>query len=107
MKTFEEYLQGHFLKEEYSGDKEHYENAFDSWCENLDVQELIDFSDMYGNYKYMEAMEKCFPKIDLLKEKIWNLRHQGENPTNDNLLEKWYLGHTKCLHEVIEIIENL
>ncbi len=29
----------------YHGDKDAYENAFEAWLENLDVQELIYFAD--------------------------------------------------------------
>jgi hypothetical protein len=47
--TFEDYLAERFM-EEYHGDKDHYEDAFDGWLENLDNAQLIE----YGN-KAMEA----------------------------------------------------
>jgi hypothetical protein len=39
--TFEAYLSEQFMKD-YHGDKEHYENAFDNWLENLDNAKLIE-----------------------------------------------------------------
>ena len=41
---FEDYLAAEFMKD-YHGDKDHYEDAFESWLENLENGELIE----YGN----------------------------------------------------------
>lgn len=41
---FEDYLASKFM-EDYHGDKDHYESAFENWLENLEVGELIE----YGN----------------------------------------------------------
>ena len=50
--TFEGYLAEQFMKE-YHGDKDHYENAFDGWLENLDNGQLIEF----GNLAVQRALE--------------------------------------------------
>ena len=41
---FVDYLAEQFMKD-YHGDKDHYEDAFEGWLENLDGNELIE----YGN----------------------------------------------------------
>lgn len=46
---FLNYLASKFLQD-YHGDKEHYESAFDGWLENLDNGELIE----YGNKSIRE-----------------------------------------------------
>jgi hypothetical protein len=44
MKTsFEQYLEQVFW-DDYHGDKEGFESAFDNWLSNLDVQKVIDFA---------------------------------------------------------------
>lgn len=45
--TFESYLQEEFMKE-YHGVKDDYENAYDAWLSNLDVQEVIDMAEAWG-----------------------------------------------------------
>jgi hypothetical protein len=51
-RKFEDYLAVKFM-EDYHGDKEHYESAFDGWLENLDGNELIE----YGNKAIDQAVE--------------------------------------------------
>lgn len=55
MKTFESFLQHKFL-EEYHGDKEHFEDAYETWLSELDIQEVIDYA------------EEC---VEPLAEKAW------------------------------------
>lgn len=57
---FIEYLQDQFMKD-YHGDKDHVEDAFEGWLENLDNGELIE----YGN----EAILKTVKVIAKLESK--------------------------------------
>ncbi len=59
--TFEEFLQDAFIRG-YSGIKDDCENVFDAWLQNRDVDDMIEFGDMYGRYSYLNG------QADLLKE---------------------------------------
>ena len=48
--TFEDFLTEKF-GERYSGTKDYWETAQDNWFAQLDVQELIDYGQEYGNYR--------------------------------------------------------
>ena len=50
---FENYLAAVFM-DDYHGDKDHYEDAFDGWLANLDVDELIE----YANRAMRELMNQ-------------------------------------------------
>ncbi len=47
MKTFDEFLEEKF-DSQFHGTKDQYESAMDNWFSNLDVQELIDYGQMFG-----------------------------------------------------------
>lgn len=50
MKNFTEYLETVF-DSEYTGTKDQVEDAFDGWLANLDIEELIDYADIYAQEK--------------------------------------------------------
>lgn len=60
-KNFNEYLEDSFM-EEYTGIKDNVEDAYDCWLQNLDIDELIDYADLYAEIKVEE-----FSKINLIK----------------------------------------
>lgn len=69
MNTFEEFLQEKFDEhDEFDGvsiTKDNCDNMFDGWVENLDVQELIDFGQMYGKYIIYETLSDIGDKITI------------------------------------------
>ena len=46
--TFEEYLAEQFMKE-YHGDKDHYEDAYDNWLSDLEVDTIIQLAQQWGD----------------------------------------------------------
>lgn len=52
MKTFEEYLEEYFITNCYTGVKEGFESSFEHWISNLDVQEVIDLAEEWGDSIY-------------------------------------------------------
>ena len=46
--TFNEFLEEKFM-ETYIGTKDNAEGAFDNWLENLDLQEVIDYAEEWGD----------------------------------------------------------
>jgi hypothetical protein len=55
---FTDYLAVEFMRG-YHGDKEHYENAFDGWLENLDIGQLIEYGDQAMrelNYSWLDDL---------------------------------------------------
>lgn len=74
MKTFEEFLEDKFANGRADGrvTKDNYESMFESWLENLDVQELIDFGEEYGKYciKQNEIDEQKKMGDDMFKENV-------------------------------------
>ena len=48
--NFEQYLGEQFLKE-YHGDKDHYENAFESWLSKLEIDDWLNYGDNFKNEK--------------------------------------------------------
>ena len=61
--NFESFLEEKYFSE-YTGDKEHWESSVERWMENLDVQELIDYAEEYGQYCYLQG------KLDLTEHII-------------------------------------
>jgi hypothetical protein len=59
MITFEKWLEEKFDENDEIGGmpitKDNCEDMFDSWLQNLDVQELIDFGESYGKYVAKET----------------------------------------------------
>jgi len=53
LKNFNEYLEESFM-EEYTGTKDNVEDAYDYWLSNLDIDELIDYADLYAEKKVAE-----------------------------------------------------
>jgi hypothetical protein len=47
-KTFEEYLEDKFYAS-YTGIKDNAEEGLDRWLSQLDVQEIIDYAQEWGN----------------------------------------------------------
>lgn len=47
MKTFEDYLADVFMSS-FFGTKEQAEDSFEYWLANLDIQEVIDYADVYA-----------------------------------------------------------
>lgn len=50
--TFEEYLEEQFSKN-YSGIKDDWETSLENWESQLDVQELIDYAQAWGDERVM------------------------------------------------------
>ena len=59
--TFDEFLHDRFIGG-YSGIQDDCEDAFDYWLSHLDVQELIDYAEDYGEQQYKQA------KLELIDE---------------------------------------
>lgn len=61
MKSFEEYLKEYFITNCYTGVKEGLESAFEHWISNLDVQEVIDLAEEWGDsiYKLYKDLVKA------------------------------------------------
>ena len=53
MKNFTEYLEEQFFLD-FHGTKDQCEDAFDGWLANLDIEELIDYADLYAELKVAE-----------------------------------------------------
>lgn len=74
MKTFEEFLQEKFDENDEIGGmpitKDNCESMRDSWFENLDVQELIDYGDEYGRYVAYETASDISDKITTITLKL-------------------------------------
>ena len=58
MKNFEQWLEDHFIGLlEMDGmpiTKDNCEDLFETWLQKLDIQELIDFGDLYADEKVEE-----------------------------------------------------
>lgn len=71
IKTFEEFLQEKFMELREIGGmpitKDNYEDMYDSWSQQLDVQELIDFAEEYGKYI---AKETALNIVDEISRKF-------------------------------------
>lgn len=65
IQTFNEFLEEKY--DEIDNDSNNMNEAFegrrDSWFENLDVQELIDFGEEYGRYVAYETASDISDKI--------------------------------------------
>lgn len=46
--TFEDHLKDIFMND-YIGTKDDVEDAFDGWLSNLEMQEVIDIADIWGD----------------------------------------------------------
>ena len=68
MQTFNEFLEEKYdeLDSDSNNMNEGFENRRDSWFENLDVQELIDFGEKYGKYI---AKETALNIVDEISKK--------------------------------------
>ena len=51
---FEQFLQERFVNEEPQVLDDDIPDAFNAWLENSDLQEIIDYADMYANKIYKE-----------------------------------------------------
>lgn len=63
MKTFEEYLKD-IHAESYKGLDDEMSDNFNSWTGELDVNELIEYAELYGEICYKQG------EIDTLKDII-------------------------------------
>lgn len=64
MKTFNEFLEEKCDEQESDIiTKDNCESVADSWFENLDVQELIDFGEEYGKYVAYETVSDIQDKL--------------------------------------------
>jgi hypothetical protein len=43
--------------EEYTGIKDNVEDAYDCWLSNLDIDELIDYADLYAEIKVADFIK--------------------------------------------------
>jgi hypothetical protein len=67
MKTFQQFLEERCEEQESDIiNKDNYEVVGDSWFENLDVQELIDYGEEYGKYV---AKETALTIVDNITKK--------------------------------------
>jgi hypothetical protein len=66
--TFEEFLQEIFMNLREIGGmpitKDNYEDLYSSWCEQLDVQELIDYAEFYGRKCRIEGKEEILKNFE-------------------------------------------
>ena len=67
MNTFQQFLEDKFMDLEEIGGmpitKDNYESMSESWFENLDVQELIDYGEEYGKYVAYETLSNIGDEI--------------------------------------------
>lgn len=67
IQTFEEFLEEKFNENDEIGGmpitKDNCESMIDSWFENLDVQELIDYGEEYGKYVAYETVSEIQDKL--------------------------------------------
>jgi hypothetical protein len=65
--TFQEFLEDKFMDLREIGGmpitKDNYESMSETWFENLDVQELIDFGEEYGKYVAYETASDISDKV--------------------------------------------
>lgn len=71
-KIFERYLQEVFMSD-YHGDKEHYEDAFDNWLSNLDVQEVIDYANVWSSICVSQVEQNEIKEMDRMQEYFTNV----------------------------------
>lgn len=66
--TFEQYLEEQFMDQREIGGtaitKDNYESLSDSWFENLDVQEIIDHAEKWGNDMYQQGFDKAMSETN-------------------------------------------
>jgi hypothetical protein len=58
MKNFTEYLQNEHGKD-YHGTDDDMPDAFDNWLTDLQVDDLINYGNMYGNLRFIEGLNKA------------------------------------------------
>lgn len=71
IKTFQDFLEDKFMDLREIGGmpitKDNFESMSETWFENLDVQELIDFGQEYGEFI---AKETVYNIVDDLQKKV-------------------------------------
>lgn len=68
MQTFEDYLKND-IWESYGVLDDDMPDAFDTWCSELDVQQVMDYAENYGMLMYSKAQQ------DLITNGICNMCH--------------------------------
>lgn len=69
MKTFEQYLMNDVWEPEGVLDDD-MPDAFDAWCAELDVQEVMDLAEIHGEKMYMQGKEDVLKGLEPHIEKL-------------------------------------
>ena len=74
MTTFQQFLEDKFMENDEIGGmpitKDNYESISESWFENLDVQELIDYGEEYGRLVAYETASDISDEVTKITLKL-------------------------------------
>ena len=63
LQSFESYLEDKFM-EDYHGDKEHFEDAFNGWLENFDLAIMMEEAEQWGDLQVRIAQKDLLDSIN-------------------------------------------